>query len=124
MIPAVGAFINGGFDLVEITAIGNRSYCMFFESDFVSDTDISVEDIIVDYSNAEECDSSDDAQKAVCQHCNLVCVASKTSALLIRQIRKADCRFYVSVYLPFAWLNLLSLWVKNNRLGAICRTRF
>lgn len=54
MIPAVGAVINGGFDLVETKAIGNRAYKMFFESDFVSDTDSSVEDIIIDDSNAEE----------------------------------------------------------------------
>lgn len=37
MIPAVGAVVGGGFDLVETKIIANRAYKMFIENDFSSD---------------------------------------------------------------------------------------
>lgn len=34
MLPVVGAFINGGFDLAETKIIADRAYKMFFEGDY------------------------------------------------------------------------------------------
>ena len=40
-VPAVGAFIGGGFDFFDTRAIGNRAYKMFFEGDFSEGTEVS-----------------------------------------------------------------------------------
>ena len=44
MVPALGAFVGGGFDLVETRTIGNRAYKMFFEGDFSEGTEVTPEE--------------------------------------------------------------------------------
>ena len=42
MMPFVGAFIGGGFDLAETSAVGRRAVKMFFDGDFSTGTEVTV----------------------------------------------------------------------------------
>ena len=50
LVPGVGAFIGGGFDLVETKIIADRAYKWFYENNFVGDekSEEKDDDIIID----------------------------------------------------------------------------